>query len=369
VRIPWAQPAFGAEEEREVLEVLRSGRVSMGAKVAAFEGGVAELLGVAHAVATTTGTAALDVALKALGIRPGDEVIIPALTYVATAHAVAYQGAVPVLADVDEETLNVDPDAVHAALGPRTRCVVSIDYGGAAAKYPELEAICARHGIPLLVDAAHSLGGSLGGRPLGSFGTAATLSFHIAKVLTTIEGGMVVTDDPQIADAARTLRNQGERPGQKYVFDAVGSNYRLPDLQAAIGVAQLAKLPDQLARRRRIAGWYRAELEDVAGVRLPRERPGTVHPWFLFSVRMDSATSRDRVADALARAGVETRICWPHPIHQQPAYRERLANSGPHPHAEAAAQRVLTLPIHTALDQSDVRLISDVVPETLAGTR
>src|SRR5262245_2505023 len=272
LRIPWAAPAFGAEEERAVLDVLRSGRVSMGAKAAAFERGVAELLGVAHAVATTTGTAALDVAMKALGIGPGDEVILPAFTYVATAHAIAYQGATLVLADVDDETLNIDPDAVRAAIGPRTRCVVAIDYGGAAADHAALEALCAARGVPLLVDAAHSLGGNVGGRPLGSFGAVATLSFHVAKVLTTIEGGMVVTDDARIADAARMLRNQGERPAHKYVFDAVGSNYRLPDLQAAIGLAQLTKLPHQLARRREIAGWYHDLLGDVGGLRLPRER-------------------------------------------------------------------------------------------------
>jgi len=364
--IRWASPSFGPEEEQAVLEVMRSGQVSMGPRVRMLEERLAERLGVAHVVMTTSGTAALDVALKALRIGPGDEVIVPAFTYIAAVNAVVYQGATPVLVDVEPRTLNLAPDAVRAALTPRTRCIVPIDYGGDLADYDALEALAAGAGVALLQDAAHSFGGSSRGRQPGMFGVGATLSFHVAKVLTTIEGGAFATADPALAAAARSLRSQGEAPDMKYRFDLIGANYRMSDLHAAIGLAQLEKLERLLAARRAIVRRYQTLLDGIPGLRVPREAPGTVHGWFLFSVRFANRETRDRAATMLADAGVETRICWPRAIYQQPAYAGRLPST-PCPCTEEAAATVLSLPLHGELTAADVDLVAATVGAAIDG--
>jgi perosamine synthetase len=210
MRVPWASPDLGADEERAVVACLRSGHVSMGPRVRAFEDAMCRTLGVAHAVAVSSGTAALDVVLQALDVGPGDEVVVPAFTYVATVNAIARRGALPVMVDVDPRTLNVDPDAVRAALGPRTRGVVFIDYGGSAADHAALEAVTRAHGVFLLHDAAHSIGTTAHGRRPGTWGAAATLSFHVAKVATSVEGGMLVTNDAR----PRGERAHAAQPGR-----------------------------------------------------------------------------------------------------------------------------------------------------------
>lgn len=364
MRIQWACPTLDIEEEREVLAVLRSGQVSMGPKVRALESLLAQYLGVAHAVVVSSGTAALDVALKALRIGPGDEVIVPAFTYIATANAVTYQAATPVMVDVEPRTLNIDPAAVRAALTARTRCVVAIDYGGSLAAYDELERIARDAGVALLQDAAHSFGGSLQGRRPGAFGVGATLSFHVAKVFTTIEGGAFVTADPVLAEAARSLRNQGEVAGEKYRFSAIGANHRMSDLHAAIGVAQFTKLERLLAARREVVRLYRMMLDGVPGLVVPHEQPDTEHAWFLFSVRFADRDARDRAASMLDAAGVETRICWPAAVYAQPAYAGRGPVT-PCPHAERAAATVLSLPLHAALTRDDVALVCTTVRAAL----
>jgi dTDP-4-amino-4,6-dideoxygalactose transaminase len=360
VAIAWARPEFDAEEERAVVEVMRSGRVTMGPRVRAFEDAVARVLGVEHAVAVSSGTAALDVALKALRLGPGDEVVVPALTYVATVNAVTYQGARPVPVDVDPLTFNLDPDAVRAALTPRTRCIVAIDYGGDSADYAPLEAISREAGVHLLQDAAHTFGGSYRGRPPGAIGVGATLSFHAAKLVTTVEGGMFVTRDPALAELARALRNQGEPPGCKYEFRLVGHNYRLSDLHAAIGLVQLGKMRRALDRRRWVAHAYAARLAELPGLRLPAERAGIVHPWFLYSVGFATGAQRDRVERALTAAEIETRVCWPAPVHRLAAYSGRLSHPDC-PNAEAAAARLLSLPMHTALREDEIERVCETV--------
>ncbi len=363
--IRWAAPSFGPDEERAVLDVMRSGQVSMGPRVRLFEERLAERLGVRHVVVTTSGTAALDVALKALGIGPGDEVIVPAFTYIATANAVVYQGATPALADVDEATLNLAPDAVRAALTPRTRAIVTIDYGGDPAPHDELEAIARDAGVPLLHDAAHSFASVHHGRRPGGLGVGATLSFHVAKVPSTIEGGAFVTPDPALAAAARSLRNQGEGADAKYRFDRIGANYRMTDLHAAIGVAQLEKVDALLAARRAVVARYQALLDGLPGVRVPRERADLVHGWFLFSVRFARREVRDRAVAMLEAADVETRICWPRAIHRQPAYAGRLAATAC-PHAETAAATILSLPLHAELTVADVERVAATVRASVA---
>jgi perosamine synthetase len=272
------------------------------------------------------------------------------------------------MVDVDPRTLNVDPDAVRAALGPRTRGVVFIDYGGSAADHAALESLTRAHGAFLLHDAAHSIGTAADGRRPGAWGVGATLSFHVAKVLTSVEGGMLVTNDTCLAESARTLRNQGEPAGAKYVFTMVGHNYRMSDLHAAVGLAQLAKLEALLADRARVAGWYEAALRDVEEVTLPAVRPGTVHGRFLFSILLRDRALRDRVEVALGRAGIETRICWPLPVYRQRAYAERVRPL-PCPVAEDVAGRVLSLPFGATLGADDAALVVRTLREAVGSAR
>jgi perosamine synthetase len=359
--IAWAAPDIGEEEIAEVLATLRSGRITMGPKTREFEAGIARLLAVDHAIATTSGTAALEIVFGAMGLGPGDEVIVPAFTYIATVNAIARTGATPVMVDVEPSALNVDPDEVRASITARTRAIVAIDYGGGAADYDALVPLAREHGIMLLQDAAHSLGGAHRGCRPGAFGVGAILSFHAAKLITTGEGGMIVTNDAALAERACTLRNQGEPAGTKYTFTAVGHNGRLTDLQAAVGVAQLAKLPRLLARRREVASWYRARLADVPVVTVLPERSHVEHAYFLFSILCRDRASRDAAEAALAAAGVETRNCWPRAVYQQPAYAGQPRPRRPCPVAESAASRVLSLPIHPSLDAADVERVVSVL--------
>jgi perosamine synthetase len=366
MQIRWASPSLGEEEEREVLDSLRAGWVTMGPKVKAFEAEVARYLGVRHGIALNSGTAALDVAMKAMGIGPGDEVIVPDLTYIATVNAVAYQGATPVLVDVDPTNLNIEPEKVRSSITKKTKLIVPIDYGGCSAEYDKLEIIAREAGVPILQDAAHSIGGSFNGRKLGSIGIGATFSFHTAKVMTSVEGGMFVTDDDDLAQKARVIRNQGEAPGKKYFHPVVGHNYRMSDLHGAVGLAQFRKLSWLLDRRREVVGWYHGYLGGHKSLQLPVERKGTVHPWFLFSVLFRDRAARDAAEKALASAGVETRICWPLAVHQQEAWENKY-KGGPFPIATSAAQRVLSLPLHAELKKDDVELVSSTLLEAING--
>lgn len=362
--IRWASPSLGAEEESELLDSFKSGWVSQGPKVRAFEQSIATYLGVKHAVAVNSGTAALDVAMKALHVGPGDEVIVPAYTYIATVNAVVYQGARPVMVDIDPVTLNMDPARVREAVTDRTKLVIPIDYGGCYSDYDALEGIAKEHGFDLLQDAAHSIGGNYHGRTPGNFGVGGTISYHTAKVMTSVEGGMFVTNREDLATAARTLRNQGEPAGQKYNHPVVGHNYRMSDLHGAIGLAQSRKLPWLLERRREVVGWYQERLAGQSGITLPTVPEGTVNPWFVFPIMFADRIARDRAEAALKEAGVETRILWPKPVHHQAAYKD-MQPPRPCPVAESAAGRNLTLPLHAELTKQDVETVSAVLLQSL----
>jgi len=339
--VPWAQPSIGEDEVREVLDSLRTGWVSMGPKVRALETQLAKYVGVKNAVAVSSGTAALDVALKGVGIRPGDEVVMPCLTYIATANAVHYQGATPVLADVDPQTFNINPEAVRSRLSPRTKALVAVDYGGLAADCDALDEICRDNRLTLVKDGAHSLGAAYNGKSLLSHGRVSTLSFHSAKVMTSVEGGMVFSDDEEIARFARIFRNQGEDPSVKYFHPLVGQNYRMSDVHAAIGLAQFRRLDSFLRKRAEIAAAYTEAFVKEDHVQLQHVPAGAVHSWFFYPLLVQH---REKVMEALRRAGIETRVGWPYPIHQQPPYRG-VGALGDFPNAERIADHVLNLPV------------------------
>lgn len=353
-KIPWALPYIGSEEENEVADTVRSTWLTMGPKVQRLEREVASYVGAKHAVAVCNGTAALDVALKTLGIRPGDEVIVPALTYIATANAVLYQHATPVLADVEPDTFNLNPRDVASKITPKTRAILAVDYGGQSADYDALAKIARGAGVHLVEDGAQSIGAAYKGRALGSFGVVNTISFHAAKVITSVEGGMVLTEDDELAARARIIRNQGEDPVKKYYHVLLGHNYRMTDLHAAIGLVQFGKLARVLQRRAEIAAYYTQQLAHFEDrIVLPRVRPTNKHAWFFYAIRVKN---RDEIVRYLKSKGIDTRIAWPLAIHRQPVYQEMLACSQC-PVADEIAGTVLNLPMYYDMTEEELRYV------------
>jgi perosamine synthetase len=351
--IPVAKPWFGAEEEAAVVEVLRSGWVTQGPKVAAFETAFAEYVGAPHAVALSSGTAALHAALVALGVGAGDEVVCPSLSFIATANAIAHAGARPVFADVDERTFNVTAATVERALTSRTRAILAVHQVGLPCDLDELAALALARGLILVEDAACAIGASYRGVRIGRpHGAAACFSFHPRKILTCGEGGMVATSDAAIAERLRRLRHHG-LGGAAYV--EVGYNYRLTDVQSAIGVVQLGKLDAMLSRRRAQAARYDALLRGVRGVETPWS-PSDREPNFQsYVVRLRGAerARRDATIERLAAAGIATRP-GVMAAHLEPAYAgARVAL----PVTEAIAAETIALPLFhdmTDVEQNDV---------------
>ena len=360
--LPYGRHDLYPGDEEAVLRALRSGTLTGGSEVARFENALAERCGVRHAVAVSSGTAAVHVALAALGAGAGHEVITTPLTFVATANAVLYAGAIPVFADVGDDRC-LDPVSVAALVTPRTRAVVAVDYSGLPADTDALRAVLPDD-VPIVVDAAHSLGGSLRGRPVGSLGTITTLSFHPVKHITTAEGGACVTDDAGLAERMRHLRNHGmtstaaERTGARWRYDVteLGHNYRLTELQAALGWAQLHHLDDVVLRRTVLARRYDSLLASLTGVVRPSWFEGRDSAWHLYAVEIDAAEfgmDRDDVIDGLRAEGIEATLHYP-AVHTLSLYRARGYAPGLAPRAESACSRLVTVPLFPSMADGDV---------------
>jgi len=355
--IPVARPTFGPEEEAAVLEVMRSGQLAQAERVRAFERAFAEASGARYAVATSSGTTALFLALLAHGVGPGDEVITSPLTFIATANAIAQVGAQPVFADVDD-TLNLSPASAAELISPRTRAILPVHLHGNPCDLRAFSALAEEHGLALVQDACQAVGATLGGAPLGSFGTA-VYSFYATKNLTTGEGGMVTTNDPEVAALCASLRHQAYAQ-QPYVHDRVGFNFRMTEMQAAIGLAQLGRLQAITERRRRIASYYDEMIPDERFAR-PQRLAGAQHVYHQYTLRLvgvdgEARRARDRLREALAEAGVGSGVYYPVPVHRQPAY----ARYG-HvrcPEAERAADDMLSIPVHHSLTDEEVEAVA-----------
>jgi dTDP-4-amino-4,6-dideoxygalactose transaminase len=348
-RIRLARPDVGPDELAAVAEVLEDGMLTMGPRVAAFEDELARACEVPHAVAVSSGTAALHLAVLALGLRPGDEVLVPAYTFPATANVVALAGLRPVLVDVDPVTMNVDP--VRLEPGPRTAAILAVHLFGRPAPLEELP------DLPLVEDAAGALGARRGGRACGSLGSMGCLSFHPRKIVTTGEGGAVTTADGRLAEAVRRLRNHGWRSLADGDMPEPGLNYRLSDVLCALGIPQVQRLGELLEARTRIAAAYDERLCELP-VTLPRADEGDVHGWQAYVIQVER---RDEVLDGLRAAGIEAQI-GTFALHLLHPYRDQ----GFFPGAEHAFERALALPFHTRLTESELDRVAEALDKLVS---
>jgi perosamine synthetase len=364
-RIAVAEPLLDGNEWRYVRECLDTNWISsQGTFVSAFERAFAKFCGVGHAVATNSGTAALHLALVALGIGPGDEVIVPSLTFVATANAVRYCGAVPVLVDNDPLTFNISPDDVRARITARTAAIVPVHLFGQTADMDALLAIAREHGLYVIEDACEAHGARHNGRRAGALGHCGAFSFYGNKIVTTGEGGMVTTDDAALAERLRLYRGQGMSPDRRYWFPVIGFNYRMTNIAAAIGLGQIERIDHHLAARRRVAAAYERELGRLADrVQLPQAAPWAEPVYWMYTIQVSDGArvSRDDVGAALSARGIETRPMF-HPMHRLPPYREDAKRF---PNAERCAARGLSLPTHAGLGDDDVQRIVSALADVL----
>lgn len=360
-----AEPDLTGREERYVRSAVRAGHISGAApEVAAFEQACAAALGVPHAVACASGTAALHLALEALGVGPGAEVIVPDLTYVAAANVVRYTGATPVLVDVDEHTWTIDPARVAERLGPRTRAILAVHVYGNPADLDRLRQLARAAKVALVEDAAEAFGATWGGRPVGSLGDAGCFSFFANKVVTTGEGGLVATRTRRLATAVRSLRDQAKSARRPYFHARLAFNYRLSALQAALGLAQVERLGELLRRRERIRAWYREELAGVADWREPQPLPQAVAVNWLYtgSVAGWSARRRDRALERLHAAGIDARPVFV-PMSRLPGFR----GAGAGPVARRLAASGISLPTRPRMGRADVAAVAAALRRALRG--
>ena len=362
--IPLARPDVGELELELVTQVLRSDVLALGPFAPRFEAAIAAIAGRREGIACSSGTAGLHMGVRALGIGEDDEVITTPFSFVASANCLLYERAVPRFVDIEEDSLGLDPDLIEQAMTDRTRAVLPVHVFGRPCRIEAIEAVARRRGLRVIEDACEGLGSSVGGRPLGSFGDVAVFAFYPNKQITTGEGGMVVTDDPDLADTMRSLRNQGrDTDGTWLRHVRLGYNYRLDELSAAIGVAQLERRDELVANRNRVAAVYGAAFAGLDWVKAPRAAPGETVDWFVYVIHLHPAIDRTRLIADLDTHGVPSRPYFS-PLHLQPFYQEALGHRpGDFPVTERIAASTLAIPFSARLSDEDARYVSDAVIE------
>jgi perosamine synthetase len=367
--IPLARPVLGEAEERAVIDVLRSGQLSLGPRLEEFEQLFAARIGARLASAVSSGTAGLHLALRAVGVGEGDEVITSPFSFVASANAVLYEGARPVFADIDPVTLNLEPAAAEAAITERTRGLLPVHIFGYPADLPAFERIAEKHDLAIVEDACEALGARhADGRAVGARGHPAVFGFYANKQITTGEGGMIALTDPAQKERIDSERNQGRAPDMGWLdHDRLGFNYRLSDLACALGIVQLDRLETMLAGRARVAAQYREALADVEGLTLPcPDSRGDVRGWFVFVVQLPPGVDRDATIHALAATGVQSKPYLP-AIHLMSLYRERFGHrEGEFPVCEEVAARSLALPFFPAMTEGQIERVCERLRAAIA---
>jgi perosamine synthetase len=373
--IPYGRQQIDQEDIDAVVEALRSPWLTTGPRVPQFENAFAAMCGAREAVAVNSGTAALHTAVHALGIGPGDEVIVPAITFVATANAVVFEGGTPVFADVEADTLLIDPVSVAEKVTPRTKAIVAVDYGGQPADYDALRAIADRHGLAVIADACHAPGATYKNRRVGAIADLSAFSFHPVKHLTTCEGGMITTDNSDRAARMRRFRNHGIDSDHRlraqagtFAYDMVelGYNYRLPDVQCALGLAQLKRLPDWIAARQAIAAWYERAFAAMDHVSSLVTRPERTNVYHLYVIRLNLdrlKIDRQRAFAHLRDRGIGANVHYA-PVYRHSFYQAHYGHpAGLCPAAEDVYQRILTLPMFPSMSETEAERVIEAVAE------
>jgi dTDP-4-amino-4,6-dideoxygalactose transaminase len=361
--IPIGKPAIGREDIEAVVAALKSGVLAQGKRVEEFEEAFAQFIGVKYAVATSSGTASLHLALLSHGIGAGDEVITTPFTFIATASSILLAGAKPVFADIEDDYFNVDPANVKRKITKRTKAIIPVHLYGHPADVKAIMELAHEHGLAVIEDACQAHGATLNNQKVGSFGTGC-FSFYPTKNMTTGEGGMITTNSEDVAQRARLVRNHGF--SQRYSSEILGSNMRMNELSAALGLVQLHKLPAHNQKRRDNAAYLSRKLRGIQGIQLPKVRQGCQHVFHQYTIRVteESATSRNELARILKEKGIESGIYYPIPIHKQPLYR-KLGYDDDLPISEKMSQQVISLPIHPGVTRQELDFISEVVKEVL----
>jgi len=350
-----AVPQIGHEEFEAVRKVLESGILAQGPRVEEFENNFADYIGTKHAVAVNSGTAALHIALLASGIGPGDEVITTSFSFIASANAALFCGAKPVFVDINDKTCNIDPHLIEHKITPRTKAVIVVHLYGQPCDMDEIIKICKKHKLVLVEDACQAHGAEYKGHKVGSFGIGC-FSFYPTKNMTTSEGGMLTTGDEEVARQARMLRQHGQ--SQRYIHDILGYNFRMTDIEAAIGICQLKKLDEANGRRIKNAELLTREISKIKGLVPPFVKPNMKHVFHQYTVKVTGGfkLSRDVLQQKLSKSNIGNAVHYPSPIHKQPLY-VKLGYKDSLPVSEALAREVLSLPVHPMLSQEDLNEI------------
>jgi dTDP-4-amino-4,6-dideoxygalactose transaminase len=367
------KPYFPPEDieriKNETEKILKSGMLTMHTYTKEFEEKFAELCKVKYAIAVSSGTSALEIALRAMKLKSKDEVLVPTNTFTASAASVLFAGGKLTFTDVNPETLCIDSDNVQKFITPKTRGVMVVHVGGLIC--PDIESIrriCEDHKLFLIEDAAHAHGSTINGQPAGSLGTAGCFSFYPTKVMTTGEGGMITTDDEQIADKARILRDQGKENFNSNIIVELGYNWRLPEINAAIGIVQLKRLGEIIEKRNRIAKHYDEKLRRVGGINPLKVSPNIVHNYYKYTALLDADINREELKKRLREKGVGCggEVYWP-PLHLQPVYKKLLGTKeGDFPIAEDVCKRMICLPMHAQMTLEDAEYVTEKIKETLS---
>jgi len=369
MQIPLSNPDISELEIAYVTGVLRTPNLSLGPKLVEFEQKIARFVGRKHAIAVSNGTAGLHLIIRALGIGEGDEVITSPFSFVASANCLLFERAKPVFVDINPQSFNIDVTKIEQHINPKTKAILGVDVFGFPADWDELEMIAKKHNLKLIEDSCEALGAEYKRKNAGSFGDAAIFSFYPNKQMTTGEGGVIVTDDAEMARLCKSMRNQGREDGDGWLeHQRLGYNYRLSDINCALGIAQLERIAEILAKRDQVARWYSERLEGWDGLRVPYSSSTAKRSWFVYVTLLSerySAQDRNRVLDGLSRKGIGCRNYFA-PIHLQKFYRERFGcGEGDFPVTESVAARTIALPFYSNLQQGQVEQVVDTLRQLL----
>lgn len=365
MKIPLSKPDITQREKDLVFKVLDSNILSIGPMVEEFERKIAEYIGVKHAIAVNSGTSGLHLAVRALGIKDGDEVITTPFSFVASSNCILFERAKPVFVDIDPETLNMDISQIEGKISSRTKAILPVDVFGQAIDMKSIMDIAQRHDLKVIEDACEALGAEYDGHKAGSLAHAAVLAFYPNKQITTAEGGAIVTNDEEIAQLCRSMRSQG-RPitGLWLEHERLGYNYRMSELHAALGVAQMERIDEILAKRQKVADMYNERLKDVDGVKIPYVHPKVKMSWFVYVIRLEEGIDRNKVMEYLLENGIGCRPYFT-PIHLQPFYREMGYKEGNFPVTEAVAKTTIALPFYNNLTEQEIDYVVEKLKEAI----